>query len=822
MTATKDPHDELAGAASGEPGLALCEATLNSQPVQICVLDTGGTILMVNRAWDFAAGTAASPAGFRVGGSYLQALARGSAPGDSCAKEESEGLSAVLSGRSQAFSVEYPKPDPLRTRWYLLTITPLLVRGRLAGAVLCRSDITSRRRVEEELTTLYKAIDASIEGLALFTPQGRCRFMNAAFAHAHGYDASVELAARGWDDLYPREEVLRLEAEILPQLRRVGYWSGEVRCRLKGGGTFLGEASFTLIARGEVIICSVSDISERKRAEAALRESELKFRGIFETIQEGIVVVDPEGPRLLAANPACHEMFGYAVEEDLASIDILRHVAAEDLERLKHHLGHILEDVPHHHVAFRLTRKDGTQLWVDTIGTRIEFGGRPAALVAVNDVTARVESQAALERSESMLRAIFEGAQDVIFFKDTERRYLKANPALSGLLGRPASEILGATDESLFRPEDAAVQAASDLRALAGEVVEEETAKTLGGSRRSFHVIKTPFRDGSGRVVGLCGIARDTTERVEAARSLESRDRFLSNVAAASRELLVNADFGGAVGFALERLGEALDADRVYLYEIHRAVGSEDRVLSQRHEWTSEHARPQIANPAYQNIPLSHPLARMWSPVLEGGGWVRQVVSGLPEEHRAIFAANGVRSLMVAPVHCGGNLWGCVGFSDCRAERDWTKNEQWILSAFALSIGGALQRRLTERRLKESQSRMRFLLDNTPGRIFYVHDRDYNFEYLSPNIEELTGFTVEEMRRHINGSGVQSAVNDEAREIFTRVKEDGIAPPPFRWQIRHRDGRILDFWAKESPVVEGGKVTAVLGVMWLMEDGEKP
>lgn len=820
MTATKDPHDERAGAASGERELALCEATLNSQPVQICVLDASGMVLMVNRAWDFAAGTAASPAGFRVGGSYFQALARGSAPGDPCAREESEGLAAVLSGRSQAFSVEYPKPDPLRTRWYLLTITPLLVGDRLAGAVLSRSDITLRRRVEEELTTLYKAIDASIEGLALFTPEGRCRFMNAAFAHAHGYDASVELAAREWDDLYPREEVLRLEAEILPQLRRVGYWSGEMRCRLKGRGSFLGEVSFTLIARGEVIICSVRDISERKRAEAALRESELKFRGIFETIQEGIVVVDPEGPRLLAANPACHEMFGYAVEEDLASIDLLRHVAAEDHGRLKHHLGHILEDVPHHHVAFKLARRDGTQLWVDTIGTRIEFGGRPAALVAVSDVTARVEAQAALERSESMLRAIVEGAQDVIFFKDAERRYLRVNPALCGLLGRPASAILGATDESLFRPEDAAVQAASDRRALAGEVVVEETAKTFDGSRRSFHVIKTPIRDGSGRVAGLCGIARDTTERVLAERSLERRDLFLSNVAAASRELLANPDFGEAIRLALRLLGETLDADRVYLYEIHRAVGSEDRVLSQRYEWTSEHARPQIANPAYQNIPLSHPLARTWKPVLEGGGWVRQVVSELPEEHRAIFSANGVRSLMVAPVHCGGgHLWGCVGFSDCRSERDWTKNEEWILSAFALSIGGAIQRRLTERRLKESQSRMRFLLDNTPGRIFYVHDRDYNFEYLSPNIEDLTGYTVEEMRRHVNGSGVSSAINDEAREIFTRVKEDGIAPPPFRWQIRHRDGRILDFWAKESPVVEGGKVSAVLGVMWPVGEG---
>jgi PAS domain S-box-containing protein len=827
MTSPKDPGPENPpeaprGDRPVESRAALCEATLNSQPVQLCVLDQRGTILMVNRAWDFAAGTAVSSSGFRIGGNYAAALERGRAPEDPYSEEEAEGLADVLSGRRKAFSIEYPKPEPLRTRWYLLSITPLVVEGALAGAVLSRSDTTARRRVEEELTTLYKAIDASIEGLALFTPEGRSRFMNAAFAHAHGYDASVELAAREWEDLYPREEVARLEGEILPQLKRLGYWSGEMRCRLKGGGAFLGEVSFTLIARGEVIICSVRDISERKRAEAALRESELKFRGIFETIQEGIIVVDPEGPALLAANRACYEMFGYAPDADIASVDILRHVAAEDRERLVRHLRHILEDVPHQHISFRLSRTDGSYLWADTIGTRTEFGGRPAALVAVNDVTAWVESQAALGRSESMLSAIFENVRDVVFFKDTQLRYLKANRTLSEVIGRPVEEILGATDDMLFGAEDAAIQGASDRRALAGEVVEEETPKTVNGSRRSFHVIKAPIRDGVGRVVGVCGIARDTTDRVLAEQTMERRDLFLSKVATASRELLVNADFSGAADVALRLLGEAVDADRVYLYEIHRAVGSEERVLSQRFEWTSEFARPQIANPAYQNIPLGHPLASLWRPVLEESGWVRQVVSGLPEEHRAIFAANGTRSLMVAPVQCGGELWGCVGFSDCRAERDWSRNEEWILSAFAASIGGALQRRQTERRLKESQSRMRFLLDNAPGRVFYVHDRDYNFEYLSPNIESVTGYTVEEMRRHVNHPGVGGPINEEAERIFTRIVKDGIAPPPFRWQIRHRDGRILDFWVKESPVVEGGKVTAVLGVMWPVEEGKEP
>ena len=53
--------------------------------------------------------------------------------------------------------------------------------------------------------------------------------MNPAFAHLHGYDAPVELAARQWSDLYPTDERARIESIVLPQLRRLGYWSGEMR-----------------------------------------------------------------------------------------------------------------------------------------------------------------------------------------------------------------------------------------------------------------------------------------------------------------------------------------------------------------------------------------------------------------------------------------------------------------------------------------------------------------------------------------------------------------------------------------------------------------
>ena len=105
----------------------MTRATLDSQATQLCILDEQGVVRVVNRAWDFAAGTGASPAGFDVGGNYLTGLDHSRQLGLADAAIELEGVRAVLEGRRQEFSFEYEKPHAIKTRWFLLTATPLVM-----------------------------------------------------------------------------------------------------------------------------------------------------------------------------------------------------------------------------------------------------------------------------------------------------------------------------------------------------------------------------------------------------------------------------------------------------------------------------------------------------------------------------------------------------------------------------------------------------------------------------------------------------------------------------------------------------------------------
>lgn len=138
----------------------------------------------------------------------------------------------------------------------------------------------------------------------------------------------------------------------------------------------------------------------------------------------------------------------------------------------------------------------------------------------------------ALRESEERFRVIFETAQDSIFIKDSSLKYIQVNAAMERLFGLPASKLIGRTDDDLFDKEAAAYIRGMDCRVLKGEIVEKEHTKAIKGSSFTFHIIKVPMHDSFGEVVGLCGIARDITERKQAEQELKKSREQLRNLSA--------------------------------------------------------------------------------------------------------------------------------------------------------------------------------------------------------------------------------------------------------------------------------------------------
>ena len=213
---------------------------------------------------------------------------------------------------------------------------------------------------------------------------------------------------------------------------------------------------------------------------------------------------------------------------------------------------------------YRMRKADGTTLWVLSKGSAYsQSGDRVTVFGTTSEITERKLVEEARLESEKRFRAVFETAIDSIFIKDANLRYIQANAAMERLFGLSSSEIIGKTDDDLFGKEAGTHVREMDLRVLAGEIIEEEHTKPVNGVSYTFHVIKSPMRESDGEITGLCGIARDITDRKHAEEELKRTRDAAEDAARAKSEFLANMSheirtpLNGVIGM----IGLLLDMD---------------------------------------------------------------------------------------------------------------------------------------------------------------------------------------------------------------------------------------------------------------------
>ncbi len=153
------------------------------------------------------------------------------------------------------------------------------------------------------------AMEASIDGIALVGADETFIYMNQAYAEIYGYNNPDDLIGTSWRQLYDEDEIARFEQEVLPILREKGQWRGETKGKRQDGSTFDQEVTLTVLEEGR-LICVCRDITERKQAEKALRESEGRYRILYSETPVMMHSIDHEG-RLISVNDYWLKVLGY-------------------------------------------------------------------------------------------------------------------------------------------------------------------------------------------------------------------------------------------------------------------------------------------------------------------------------------------------------------------------------------------------------------------------------------------------------------------------------------------------------------------------------
>ena len=208
--------------------------------------------------------------------------------------------------------------------------------------------------------------------------------------------------------------------------------------------------------------------------------------------------------------------------------------------------------------------------------------------------------------------------------------------------------------------------------------------------------------------------------------SLEQNERLLNGIAKANNCLLTIEDYEQSMNAALAALGNAVIADRIYIFKNHLHPTTGEMLMSQQWEWVAPGVIPEINNPQLQNLSYNDCFPR-WHKNFTQGKPISGLVKEFPQAEREFLVPQNILSILVMPIEIKGKLWGLIGFDNCHNEHEWTNIEKSVLQAAAGSLGGAIASHQTEAQFLESQEFFKLLINSIPQLIFWK-DRNSVFQ----------------------------------------------------------------------------------------------
>lgn len=387
-------------------------------------------------------------------------------------------------------------------------------------------DISDRKKAEQEVRDSedrYRdLVEHSEDLVCTHDLSGRLLSVNPAPARTLGYEVE-ELLKIPMRELVAPEFREQFDA-YLEKIKSHGTDRGLLCVVTRSGERRIWEYNNTLRTEGvaEPIVRGMArDVTERKRAESALRRSELQYRSLFEKNIAGVALSTSEGI-VLDCNHAWARMLGYESADEIRGRQTKEFYFEPDEQESV--LGELAKDGWFLSRELRLRRKDGSLVWVlFNCLIRAEDGGSPMIQATAIDITNRKQAEAAVRSSEEHFRSLVEQASDGIFLADANGRYVDVNSAGAEMLGYTRDEILQLSIADVVTVDNVA-RIPDEVGRFVGEgiVRSEWTFRRKDGSTFPGEVSGKQLPDGR-----LQGILRDMTERKQAEDLLrQSEERF--------------------------------------------------------------------------------------------------------------------------------------------------------------------------------------------------------------------------------------------------------------------------------------------------------
>jgi PAS domain S-box-containing protein len=376
--------------------------------------------------------------------------------------------------------------------WVRVHISPIRdEQGSVIHFLGVGENITRRRQAEQELAQVASILEATSDFVGFAHADGRVRYVNRAARWAVGIPADADVSTMRVSDFHPAWTNELLEKEAFPTAEREGAWRGEGAWVDREGRetptSMVIHAHRGTDGRVQFYSTISRDISRATRARQALRQSEERYRALYEDNPTMYFTVDEAGT-VLSVNAYGAEQLGYAPEE-LIGRGVLGVFHPEDREAVQGQLAEAIQAAGR--VAeweFRKVRKDGSVLWVREQARAVDGpAGETIVLIVCGDITQQKAAEQALRESEQRYRALVEATPDMMFRVSKDGVYLDFIPAEGLAPFAPPAEFMGRNLSEVL-PGDVAERfmEAIDCAFQQGEVQTLEYQLPLGKEVRHY------------------------------------------------------------------------------------------------------------------------------------------------------------------------------------------------------------------------------------------------------------------------------------------------------------------------------------------------
>jgi PAS domain S-box-containing protein len=405
---------------------------------------------------------------------------------------------------------------------------PVLLDGQLSQVTCVLRDISKRKSAEEALRlseNKYGWIINNIRDLVYsYSQDGVISFVSESVRRM-GYETQEIVGRSLFDFLHP-DDVAASQKAVGRAIRERLFDPVECRLRNKNGAYVWFEAnSEPMLVSGELLQINgvAREITDRKRAEIALRESEEKYRWLLEQLSEGILVSDLDDV-ITFANPRMAEMLGYTVEELIGQKDTILMVE-EDMADYRERAKRRSPGTSGQYEV-QLIKKNGAPVHVLVSGTPLKNpdGAWVGTFGVLSDITEWKRAQEELKR----LSTAIEQTSDSIIITDTRGRILYANPASQTLTGLTLAELIGNNLDVLRSGK----QTESFYHEILDTVRKGETWSghlvnvRADGTRYETNTTMSPVRDTEGCIKYVVTSSRDITREAELEVQLRHSQRM--------------------------------------------------------------------------------------------------------------------------------------------------------------------------------------------------------------------------------------------------------------------------------------------------------